>query len=150
MNREERLERITQLVSEREIHTQEELQELLIEQGLNVTQATISRDIHSLKLVKVPSKGGKLKYGFQVDTEHLSYEKLRHKLVDALVSLEAIQYFVMVKTLPGHAHSFGALLDSMEIPGKAGTICGNDTCLIICRSPEMASKIKHQLEVYSE
>ncbi|MBO0958989.1 arginine repressor [Neobacillus sp. MM2021_6] len=150
MNKEMRLQTISRLISEHEIKTQEELGQWLFDSGLQVTQATISRDIRELKLIKVPSKDGSQKYSFKIDQDHLISEKLRHKLRDALVSMEIIQYFVIIKTLPGHAHAFGALLDSMEIDGKAGTICGNDTCLIICRSPKEAVDIKQKIDLYQE
>lgn len=122
MNKEMRLQTISRLISEHEIKTQEELGQWLHTSGLPVTQATISRDIRELKLIKVPSKDGNLKYSFKIDQDHLISEKLRHKLRDALVGMEVINYFVIIKTLPGHAHAFGALLDSMEIDGKAGTV----------------------------
>ena len=150
MKKEMRLQTISKLISEHEIKTQEDLGQLLHSSGLQVTQATISRDIRELKLIKVPSKDGSLKYSFQIDQDHLISEKLRNKLKDALVGMEVINYFVIIKTLPGHAHSFGALLDSMEIDGKAGTICGNDTCLIICRSPEESISIKQQIDLYQK
>ncbi|MEH7352851.1 arginine repressor [Neobacillus drentensis] len=150
MKKEMRLQTISKLISEHEIKTQEELGQWLDSSGLQVTQATISRDIRELKLIKVPSKDGSLKYSFQIDQDHLISEKLRNKLKDALVGMEVINYFVIIKTLPGHAHSFGALLDSMEIDGKAGTICGNDTCLIICRSPEESVSIKQQIDLYQK
>jgi transcriptional regulator of arginine metabolism len=147
MDKEMRLQLISELITEQEVKTQEELQQLLFESGLSVTQATISRDIRTLKLIKVPSKDGSPKYSFKVDQDHLISEKLRHKLRDALVSMEVINYFVIIKTLPGHAHSFGALLDSTDIAGKVGTVCGNDTCLIICRSPRDSQRIMQQLEL---
>ncbi|MDQ0198953.1 arginine repressor [Neobacillus ginsengisoli] len=148
MSKEIRLQVITKLISENEIKTQEELSQMLSNNGLHVTQATISRDIRALKLIKVPSKDGCLKYSFEMENSFIILEKLEHKVKDALVSLEVINYFVMMKTLPGHAHSFGALLDSLELEGKAGTICGNDTCLIICRSHQAALSIKQQIENY--
>ncbi|NHC39276.1 arginine repressor [Bacillus sp. MM2020_1] len=147
MNKEMRLQTISKLISEHEIKTQEELGEWLNSSGLQVTQATISRDIRELKLIKVPSKDGTPKYSFKIDQDHFIFEKLRHKLKDALICMEVINYFIIIKTLPGHAHAFGALLDSMDIAGKAGTICGNDTCLIICRSPEEAVIIKQQIDL---
>ncbi|WP_413307336.1 arginine repressor [Bacillus sp. 1P10SD] len=150
INKQMRLELISQIISDHEVKTQEELGQLLLENGLAVTQATISRDIRELKLVKVPSKDGSLKYSFKIDHDHLITEKFRHKLKDALINIEVINYFIILKTLPGHAHSFGALLDSMDLDGKAGTICGNDTCLIICRSPQEALRIEEQLEVYQK
>jgi len=150
MNEAMRLQMISRLISEHEIKTQEELGQWLYDSGLQVTQATISRDIRELKLIKIPTKDGRLKYSFKMDQDHFITEMLRHKLKDALVGMEVINYFVIIKTLPGHAHAFGALLDSMEIDGKAGTICGNDTCLIISRSPEEAVSIEQQIELYQK
>ncbi|WP_210366188.1 arginine repressor [Bacillus sp. REN3] len=147
MNKDLRLQLITQLITEQEVRTQEELVELLFEKGLNVTQATVSRDIHELGLIKLPSRDGRLRYSVNVDNDWLVSEKLRHKMGYALTSMELINYFIIIKTLPGHAHAFGALLDSIELDGKAGTICGNDTCLIICRSPGDANQIKEQLDL---
>lgn len=146
MNKEQRLYLIKQIISAKEVKTQEELQELLLEHGLRVTQATISRDIHELKLVKVQSTSGSLKYSLHVDQNHLNLEKLRHKFKDAFEGMEVIESFIMVKTMPGNAHAFGVLLDSIELEGKAGTICGNDTCLIICKSREKAKRIKRKLD----
>jgi transcriptional regulator of arginine metabolism len=151
MNKELRLKLISQLISEHEIKTQEELGQLLLDRNLHVTQATISRDIRELKLIKIPSKeGSSLKYSIKIDNDFLNVEKLQHKCRDALVSIEVINYFVLIKTLPGHAHAFGALLDSMHIEGKAGTICGNDTCLIICRSPKESITIKEEIDKYTK
>jgi transcriptional regulator of arginine metabolism len=150
MNKEMRLKLISQLISEHEIKTQEELGQLLQDRNLQVTQATISRDIRELKLIKIPSKDGSLKYSFKIDNDYLIAEKLQHKCRDALVSIEVINYFVLIKTLPGHAHAFGALLDSIDLEGKAGTICGNDTCLIICRSPKESITIKEQIDRYTK
>lgn len=151
MSKDMRLQQIKQLISEQEVKTQEELQHLLFKKGLTVTQATISRDIHTLKLIKVPTKEGSLKYSFKIEEDYLISDKLnsiklKRKLIEDLVSLEVIDYFILLKTLPGNAHSFGALLDSLELEGKAGTICGNDTCLIICRTRESAIGIKEQME----
>lgn len=148
MNKKQRLHLITELISTKEVKTQEELQQLLLQRGLRVTQATISRDIHELKLVKVQSQFGSLKYCLHIDQNHLILEKLRHKFKDAFEGMEVIDSFILVKTLPGNAHAFGALLDSIELDGKAGTICGNDTCLIICKSRVKAKKVKQQLDTF--
>jgi len=147
MNKEKRRQLIAQLVTEQEVKTQEELQYLLCKNGLDVTQATISRDIRTLGLIKVQAKDGSLKYSFNIDQKPLILKKLYHILSDAMVSMEVITHFILIKTLPGNAHSIGVLLDSIELEGKAGTICGNDTCLIICRSHEEAAKIAEQLDI---
>lgn len=141
MKKDFRLKDIKELISSHEIKTQDELAQLLLEKGHDVTQATISRDVKSLQLMKVPAKSGGLKYSAKVEEELFSMEKLQRKVRDAMTSLEVINYFVLIKTLPGYAHSFGVFLDALEIEGKAGTICGNDTCLIVCRTPETAQSV---------
>ena len=94
MQKEMRLKMITVLISNQEVKTHEELGNLLHNNGLDVTQATISRDKRELKLIKVPSKDGSQKYSFKIDQDHFISERLRHKLKDALVSMEVINYFV--------------------------------------------------------
>ncbi|CAM3770822.1 arginine repressor [Mesobacillus zeae] len=139
MKKEMRLKLIKELISENEIKTQEELASMLYKRGLDVTQATISRDLRSLRLIKIPGKNGGFKYSFKMDQDYYTMDKFHRKVKDSMVSIEAVHYFVIIKTLPGHAHAFGVILDAIEIEGKAGTICGNDTCLVICRSPEAAT-----------
>lgn len=150
MNKEMRLQIIKQLVSDNEIKTQDELVHLLLKNGFDVTQATISRDIRSLKLIKVPIGKEGFKYSFKSDDNYYSLEKFQRKIKDAMVHIESIDNFVLLKTLPGHAHSFGVFLDAIELKGKAGTICGNDTCLIICRNSTFAENIKQGIEKYQQ
>ena len=146
MHKEMRLQLIKDIISENEIRTQEELASILLQKGLCVTQATISRDLRSLKLIKVPGSRG-FKYSFEIDRDHYSIDSLMKKVQDSMISIEAINYFVIIKTLPGHAHSYGAILDAIEMEGKAGTICGNDTCLVICRTPEAAVEFTHLIMI---
>ena len=141
-----RLQMISNLISVQEVKTQGELQQLLYVHGLEVTQATISRDIRTLQLIKVPSKDGTLKYSSKINHDHEYTEKLRHKLRDALIRIDAVNHFTILKTLPGHAHSFGVLLDSLDLEGKVGTVCGNDVCLIICKTPEDSIQIKERMD----
>lgn len=148
MKKEMRLNSILNLVSQEEIKTQEELCQRLQEKGMHVTQATVSRDIRDLKLIKVPGREGHLKYAVQFKNDDSVVKKLQNRLRDAMVKMEAINYLILIKTLPGHAHSFGSLLDAMEQKEKIGTVCGNDTCLVICRSPADAYALLHQLESY--
>ncbi|MBS8266282.1 arginine repressor [Mesobacillus boroniphilus] len=148
MKKEIRLNLISHLVSQHEIKTQEELCNILQQNGMSVTQATVSRDIRELKLVKVPAKNGHQKYDYSTSHEQSVKKKLQNRLKDALIKMEPIHYFVLIKTLPGHAHSFGSLLDALEFKGKVGTICGNDTCLVICSSPDGAEAFHKLLESY--
>ena len=145
MNKEKRLAIIKKVIQENEIKTQEQLVEELSKLGLRITQATISRDIRELSLVKYPSKTGGTRYGFIGDHKYNDTMKLRKKMQDALLNIERIEYFIILRVLPGHAHSFGAILDELDWEEKAATICGNDTCMIICRAVDQAEILEERL-----
>lgn len=145
LKKEKRLAFIRQVISKNEIKTQEQLVKELENQGLHVTQATVSRDIRELNLIKVPSKSGGSKYGFIGENNYQNPIKLKSKMQDALVNLERIDYFILLKTLPGYAHSVGVLLDEIEWKEKAATLCGNDTCMVICRTREDAEELEKRL-----
>ncbi|GIM44541.1 arginine repressor [Collibacillus ludicampi] len=137
----QRLLKIRELVSTRDIETQEELVELLREAGFQVTQATISRDIKELHLVKVPTTDGRYKYALPAEPTYNPEAKLRRLLIDSFVSIDRAENLIVMKTLPGNAHAVGALIDAMDWNDILGTICGDDTILIISRSSERASDI---------
>jgi transcriptional regulator of arginine metabolism len=149
MNKKERHALIKKVITQNEIKTQEQLVEELAKNGLEITQATISRDIRELNLAKYPAKSGGTRYGFVSDYKYLDTIKLRKKLEDALVSIERVEYFVILKTLPGHAQTIGAVLDELDWEEKAGTICGNDTSLIICKTKEQAKVVENRLKTLS-
>lgn len=134
MKKEKRQQLIKQLVREYEIDTQEKLVELLEEQGILVTQATISRDIRELNLIKVTSSKGLTIYKvFSADNLQTDM-KLKKKLREVVVKVDYVEQLTVIKTLPGNAHVIGALLDSLDWKEKVGCICGNDTCLVISQS----------------
>ncbi len=134
MKREKRQRLIKQLVEEYEIDTQERLVELLAEQGVSVTQATISRDIRELNIIKVASSKGLPIYKF-FSKDHLQTDmQLKKKLEEVVVKVDYVDRLTVIKTLPGNAHVIGALLDSLDWKEKIGCVCGNDTCLIISHS----------------
>lgn len=101
-----------------------------------MTQATVSRDIKELHLVKVPSFNGSYKYSLPADNRFNPLDKLKRLIRDAFVKMEYTSHFIVLKTLPGNAHALGVLIDNLEWDEIMGTICGDDTCLIICRTEE--------------
>jgi transcriptional regulator of arginine metabolism len=137
----QRLLKIRELVSTHDIETQEELVELLREAGFQVTQATISRDIKELHLVKVPTTDGRYKYALPAEPTYNPEAKLKRLLIDSFVSIDRAENLIVMKTLPGNAHAVGALIDALDWNDILGTICGDDTILIISRSSERASDI---------
>lgn len=136
--------KIRELITENDIETQEELVECLEEEGFHVTQATISRDIKELHLVKVPSTSGKYKYSLPADQRFNPLAKLKRLIMDAFVKIDHTHLFIVLKTLPGNAHAIGALIDNLDWKEIMGTICGDDTCLIICRTEEEATEVKER------
>lgn len=137
--------KIREIISTRDIDTQEELAEALREAGFHVTQATISRDIKELQLVKIQTAQGKYKYALPIDHRIYSTQKLKRALEDCFLSIESASHFVVMKTLPGNAHAIGALIDHLEWPEVMGTICGDDTILIICREAEKTKAVTERI-----
>ncbi|UMV47311.1 arginine repressor [Paenibacillus macerans] len=134
MKKEKRQRLIKQLVSEYEIETQEKLVELLAEQDVMVTQATISRDIRELNLIKIASPKGFMIYHVSSEMPLQTDLKLKRKLQEVVVRIDYVDQLTIIKTLPGNAHVIGVLLDDLNWKEMAGCICGNDTCLVISRN----------------
>ncbi|WP_046173793.1 transcriptional regulator AhrC/ArgR [Domibacillus indicus] len=141
MNKGQRHIKIREMIANNEIETQDELVDLLRNAGYNVTQATISRDIKELHLVKVPLMDGRYKYSLPADQRFNPLQKLKRSLVDSFVSIDSAGHFVVMKTLPGNAQAVGALIDNLDWEEIMGTICGDDTCLLICRAPEQTEAV---------
>ncbi|KIL75247.1 transcriptional regulator AhrC/ArgR [Bacillus badius] len=144
MNKGQRHIKIREIIANNEIETQDELVDYLKELGYNVTQATVSRDIKELHLVKVPLMDGRYKYSLPADQRFNPLQKLKRSLVDAFVSIDSAGHFVVMKTLPGNAQAVGALIDNLDWEEIMGTICGDDTCLLICRAPEHTSTVSQR------
>ncbi|WP_156290840.1 transcriptional regulator AhrC/ArgR [Oceanobacillus salinisoli] len=136
--------KIRELITEKEIETQDELVDRLKSLGFNVTQATVSRDIKELQLVKVPTTSGKYKYSLPADQRYNPHEKLKRLIVDVFVKIDSASHFIVLTTLPGNAHAIGVLIDNLDWDEIMGTICGDDTCLIICRTEAESEEIKNR------
>ncbi|WP_067625436.1 arginine repressor [Alicyclobacillus acidiphilus] len=136
--KDQRLMRIRELVSQQEIETQEELVRELEASGFAVTQATISRDIKELQLIKVVGNNGRYKYAIPNATNNISVEALRRRLADVFISQARANNLIVIKVAPGNAHAIGALLDALNPPGLLGSICGDDTILLVCQDDQTA------------
>lgn len=145
MSKAKRHIKIRELISEYDIETQDELVDRLKELGFNVTQATVSRDIKEMHLIKIPSSSGKYKYSLPTNQRYNAEEKLKRRLMEAFVSIDQAANFIVLKTLPGNANAIGALIDELDWEEIMGTICGDDTCLILCRTEKKARYVQKQL-----
>jgi transcriptional regulator of arginine metabolism len=133
--------KIREIIATKDIETQEELVEELKKAGYNVTQATVSRDIKELHLVKVPTNNGRYKYSLPADQRFNPLQKLKRMLTESFVGIEKSENLIVMKTLPGNANAVGALIDNLDWPEIIGTIAGDDTILIICRDREKVPDI---------
>jgi transcriptional regulator of arginine metabolism len=140
--------KIREIITHQDIETQDELVEALREAGFQVTQATVSRDIKELLLIKVPMDDGRYKYSLPSDQRYNPVHKLKRALVDNFLQIDSTGNLIVMKCLPGTANSIAALLDSIEWPEIMGTISGDDTILIICRTDENSSAVVNQIMSY--
>ena len=135
----ERQSKILEIIESEPIDTQEQLQQRLQAQGIACTQATISRDIKQLHLVKEPMGQGRYRYAVSVQRSRLNVaDKLRTIFRESIVSIDFAQNIVVIKTMPGLANAAGAALDGMSIPTMVGSLAGDDTAILIMRDGESA------------
>lgn len=130
----QRHRKIRELIGAREIETQEDLVEELSKEGMQVTQATVSRDIKEMQLIKVPLEDGRYKYSMPQDQRYNPAHKLKRALLDHFVGVETAENLVVLKCLPGTAGTIASLIDGMDWPEVIGTIGGDDTTLLIVKS----------------
>jgi transcriptional regulator of arginine metabolism len=139
-----RHQRIVELVTQHEVHSQTELADLLSAEGLRVTQATLSRDLVELDALKVRSASGALVYAVpgeggdrrrQSGETAAGVQRLTRLCGELLVSAEASANLVVLRTPPGGAQYLASAFDKAEVPDILGTIAGDDTVLVIGRDP---------------
>ena len=139
--------KILELITAEHIDTQEELLRRLNDEGFTVTQATVSRDIKELRLVKQLSADGQYHYsrGYSEEKGNIS-SKFYSIFSQSAYSVDFAENLVVVKCFTGMANAACAALDSMDWPGVVGTLSGDDTFLIITRSEENAAELVAQLK----
>jgi len=140
-----RQSKIIELINKYDIETQEELAELLMKAGYNVTQATVSRDIRELKLTKVAVDGGKQKYILLQKTETDMSEKYIRVLKDGFVSMDMAQNILVIKTISGMAMAVAAALDALQLSDIVGCIAGDDTIMCAIRTVEDTPAVMEKL-----
>ena len=135
----DRQRRILEIVEREPIDTQELLQQRLQEQGVVCTQATISRDIKQLHLIKEPVGQGRYRYTVSSQRNRLNVaDKLRNIFRESITSVDFAQNLVVIKTMAGLANAAAAALDNMEITYMVGSLAGDDTAFLLMRDTESA------------
>ena len=130
---------ILEIIEKEDVDTQEQLQQRLQEQGVRCTQATISRDIKQLHLIKEPVGQGRYRYTVSSQRNKLNVaDKLRTIFRESIISVDSAQNIVVIKTMAGLANAAAAAMDGMSISGMVGTLAGDDTALLVMKDAEMA------------
>ena len=134
-----RQQEILRIIEEKAVETQDQLLCELRARGVQATQATISRDIKQLHLLKEPAGNGAYRYRRTADGHSLNFAgRLRTIFRESVTSFEAAQNIVVIKTMPGLASAAAAAIDGMEIENMAGSLAGDDTAILIMRTVEAA------------
>ncbi|WP_077367665.1 arginine repressor [Anaerosalibacter sp. Marseille-P3206] len=131
-----RQRKILEIIENYDVETQEELAEFLKKAGIDITQATISRDIKELRLVKVLSKNGRYKYAVVEDNLEGTTDRLITIFRNSVVSYDIAGHIVVIKTIPGAAQVCASAIDSLKLEGIVGTLAGDDTIFIAASDVE--------------
>ncbi len=136
---------ILRLLRSHEVHSQEELRELLRVEGIDVTQATLSRDIHELQLVKASDLDGGAHYAATPEGRALG-PTLEQLLVTLLLAVDGVGNLLVVHTPAGSANALASALDHQEWKEVVGTVAGDDTILVVTRSEKARRALTQRLK----
>ncbi len=148
MLKNKRHEKIIDIITNKDIETQEELADELRIAGFDVTQATVSRDIKLLKLIKVSTSSGTYKYGILSNRELEEAKKIeRYKniIASSILSMETIDKILVIRTLPGAASVVGEVIDSLNLEDIAGNIAGDNTIFVLVRNENSLNYIQNKI-----
>lgn len=148
MLRSARHAKILEIISRKEIETQEELCAELNALNLVVTQATISRDIRDLHLFKVAGIEKKYRYAYINDGESEISPKMKSLFRDCVVSVRAAKNLIVIKTLTGNGANAGTVVDKLNYGGVVGSVAGDDTLLIVCEDDERALLVAEKINEF--
>jgi transcriptional regulator of arginine metabolism len=151
MSRSRRLATLTRLLGGRRFSSQEELAGALSREGIEATQATLSRDLRSLGVGKRPDANGKTVYALPGPaSETLDRDRQLLDLRAFVNDVRVAQNLVVVRTPPGHAHGVGRAIDLAEYEGVIGTVAGDDTILVIVEQGAKARRLKKHLDALAQ
>ncbi|EOH87838.1 arginine repressor [Enterococcus pallens] len=150
MRKQERHRLITRLLNEHDIKRQEDFVRVLAGEGVKVTQATISRDIKEMKLIKVPSTNGGYRYSVPLKNEENLSERLNELLQEAFLSTDQMEKMVVLKTLPGNASAAANLIEKFFNKKLFAVLNDDDSVLMIARSEDNAKELYQEISSRSQ
>lgn len=141
-----RLDKIIEIITLHEVETQDELISYLNQEGFDVTQATVSRDIRELKLTKVMTGRGSYRYIRSIEERDIKGLHISHALADAIVRVASAQNLVVLHTFPGMAQAIALEVDHLKHPFILGSVAGDDTVLIVAVDSAGAGHVSEQIK----
>ena len=141
-----RQKKIIELIEKYDIDTQDELASRLNQEGFNVTQATISRDIRQLALTKIPTISGKQKYVILQNQEVITDKKHLRILREGFQSMDTASTILVIRTAVGMAMAIGAAIDALKIKEVVGCIAGDDTVMCVTKSEEDCARLMEMIQ----
>ncbi|MDO4203567.1 MAG: arginine repressor [Selenomonadaceae bacterium] len=141
-----RQDKIREIITARAIETQQLLTEALLEMDIEVTQATVSRDIKEMRLIKVTADGGRSRYACPNEEAALpAKNRLEQLLAEAIIRIDNSENIIVLKTLPGTANAICAALDNAAWPEIIGTLAGDDTILVVVKPKEAVASCRQKI-----
>lgn len=140
-----RQNRILELIKNNGIETQQQLADMLNAEGFNVTQATVSRDIKNLMLIK-QNKNGKSCYALPINSEQSPNDKFKKIMRDTITSVDAAENIIVIKTLSGCAGPACEAVDMQKNENILGTIAGDNTIFIVCKTKEITMDVMNEIK----
>lgn len=146
MTRTGRQLKLIEIINKNEIETQEALAEALRNEGYLVTQATVSRDIKDLGLIKVMTPNKTYKYAQPASTEQKSSGKILNLFRECVISIDYAGHLIVIKTVSGGANSAATLVDKLNFPEVMGCVAGDDTILVVIKDQQKIVPIVEKLK----
>lgn len=137
--------KILEIIEDQNIETQEELTALLLQAGFKVTQATVSRDIKELQIIKIADDKGGYKYASAFTDKTGVKARYTRIIIETVISADYANNLVVVKTFSGMAQAAGAAIDAMELEETLGSIAGDDTLIAVTRNEDSARHIAEKI-----
>ncbi len=129
--------KIQEIITKEIIRTQEDLADKLHQAGFDVTQATVSRDIKEMGLIKVPSVGDEYRYAISTEAHPANLQdRLKRLMRETVVSMNDTESLIVIRTIPGNAQALAAVLDKSNWEEVIGTVAGDDTILLVIKPKE--------------
>jgi len=138
--------KVQEIITKEIIRTQEDLADKLHMSGFDVTQATVSRDIKEMGLIKVPSADDDYRYAVPTEVHPTNLQdRLKRLLRETVVSINDTESLVVIRTIPGNAHALAAVLDNSNWEEVIGTVAGDDTILLVIKPKEAVTGVLERI-----